>query len=352
MAPSSDLYFDYLQTASPDEAPGRPALIPMQQVYAFEPVPAALDAQQARHILGVQANVWTEHMRSFARVQHAVFPRIAALAEVAWTPKAERDYADFLQRLPSLLPRWQAQGIEYAETPFQPLFDVSGPDAQGKVHVALSQPLGYELRATTDGSAPNADSPPYSAPLSLALPATVQAQAFLGTRALAPPVLRELGAASLRSRSDEELAMCTNQLMLRLEDDGPRIGKRAIFDVDIFNPCWTWKQAPLRGIAAVEVRAGRIPYFFQLAHDESHRTFKPARTPHGELELHAGCDGPALASLPLPAGPDADGFVTLRAPLHDAPATADLCLWFTGDTRPAMWVLDRVTLLPQAATTR
>ena len=94
------------------------------------------------------------------------------------------------------------------------------------------------------------------------------------------------------------------------------------------------------------MRAGRMPYVFQLAHDESHRSFKPARTAHGELELHAGCDGPLLASLPMPAATDADGFVSLRAPLHDAPASTDLCLWFTGDTRPAMWVLDRVTLVP------
>ncbi len=94
------------------------------------------------------------------------------------------------------------------------------------------------------------------------------------------------------------------------------------------------------------MRAGRIPYFFQLAHDEHARKFKPAKTAHGELELRAGCDGPLLATLPMPASTDADGFVTLRAPLRDAPASTDLCLWFTGDTRPAMWVLDRATLVP------
>jgi hexosaminidase len=135
--------------------------------------------------------------------------------------------------------------------------------------------------------------------------------------------------------------------MLRLEDDGPRTGPRAIYNVDIFNPCWRWDAAPLAGIGSVEVRAGRIPYFFQLAHDEPSRTFKPATTAHGELELHAGCNGPLLARLPLPAQPDADGFLTLRAPLQNAPDNADLCLWFTGNTRPTMWVLDRVTLLPK-----
>ena len=174
----------------------------------------------------------------------------------------------------------------------------------------------------------------------------LKAGAFSGGTALAPPVARDLTASSLLTRSDEELAMCTGQLMLRLEDDGPRDAPRAVYNVDIFNPCWSWKQAPLAGIGAVEVRAGRIPYFFQLAHDEPARKFKPAGSTHGELELRAGCDGPLLADLPMPATTDADGFVTLRAPLRNAPATTDLCLWFTGDTRPAMWVLDRLTLLP------
>ena len=94
------------------------------------------------------------------------------------------------------------------------------------------------------------------------------------------------------------------------------------------------------------MRAGRMPYVFQLANDESHRRFKPAKSAHGELELHAGCDGPALASLPLPAQPDADGFVTLKAAIPAQAKPTDLCLWFTGDTRPTMWVLDRVTLVP------
>ncbi len=346
MAPSSDLYLDYQQTDSPDEPPGRPSLISLKQVYDFEPVPKALDAQQATHILGVQANVWTEHMRTFARVQHAAFPRIAALAEVGWSPKSERDYAGFLQRLPAMLPRWRALGIVYAATPFQPIMTTAGAQ-DGGVQVALREPLGYTLRYTTDGSAPTSTSPAYYAPLDLPLPATVSAQAFFGGKPLGAAVMRTFTAASLLTRSDEELATCTRKLVLRLEDDGPRNGDRAVFNVDIFDPCWTWKRAPLAGIAEVRVHAGRIPYFFQLAHDESSRVFKPAQTAHGELELRAGCDGQALATVPLPAQPDADGFITLRAPLHDAPTGTDLCIRFTGDTRPTMWVLDRVTLVPR-----
>lgn len=343
MAPASDLYFDYLQTDSPEEIPGRPSLIPLRQVYDFEPVPKVLDAQQATHILGVQANAWTEHMRMIARVQHALFPRIAALAEVAWSPKSERDYAGFLQRLPAMLPRWRALGIAYAETPFQPI--VASEAREGGVQVTLREPLGYALHYTTDGSTPTAASPSYYASLGLPLPVTVSAQAFFGDRPLGAAVTRRFTAASLLTRSDEELATCTRKLVLHLEDDGPRTGDRVIFNVDIFDPCWTWKRAPLAGIAEVQVRAGRIPYFFQLAHDEPSRVFKPAQTVHGELELRAGCEGQLLATVPLPAQPDADGFITLHAPLRDAPANADLCIRFTGDTRPTMWVLDRVTLV-------
>ncbi|MGQ4583232.1 family 20 glycosylhydrolase [Lysobacter sp. F60174L2] len=348
MTPVSHLYFDYQQTGSPDEPPGRPKLIPLRKTYGFEPVPDALTPAQARHILGLQANVWTEHMRSFERVEHAFFPRIAAVAETGWTPRANKDYADFLARLPAQLDRYRSMGIDYARTPFDVRIEGSA-DGDGAIHVALSQPVGLgTIRYTVDGTPPTQDSPSWDdAPLSLRLPVEVQAAAFVDGRVLGAPASRRFDAASLLRREDEELAMCSQGLMLRLEDDGPFDGPRAIYNVDIFNPCWLWSDAPLDGIGAVDVVAGRIPYYFQLAGDEPNRRFQPARSAHGELELRDGCEGGLLASVPLPAEPDANGFVTLRAPLPARhPASADLCIVFTGDTRPTMWVVDRVALRP------
>ena len=347
MSPSSELYLDYLQTDSANEPPGRPALIPLQQVYAFEPVPAALAADQRSHILGLQANVWTEHMRTFARVQHAIFPRIAALAETAWSPLEKKDWNDFRARLPTQLQRYRALGIDYAQTPFEVRSAVasSGP---GTAMVTLSNTLDYPgMRYTLDGSVPSSASPPYARPFEIKLPAQVRAAVFVDGMPLAAAQPRTVSAASLLSRSDEALAMCTGALMLRLEDDGPLEGERAIFNADIFNPCWEWKAADLDSIAAVEVRAARMPYYFQLAHDEPARKFRPARSAHGELEIRAGCDGAVLASVPLPAGTDADGFLTLKTDLKPVSGTHDLCVFFTGDTRPAMWVLDRLTLEPR-----
>ena len=293
--------------------------------------------------------MWTEHTRTFERLQHNVFPRLAAVAETGWTPQARKDYAGFVQRLPAQLERYRRWGIGYAQTPFQ--VDATAEDDRkaGTAIVTLANPLGYEVRYTNDGSEPTATSALYTAPVPVTLPAALRAAAFADGKALAAPRTFAYDAASMLSRTDEQLATCPDagRLLLRLEDDGPADGERAIFNTTIFYPCWQWNGADLEGVASVKVRAGRIPYYFQLAHDEPARKFKPARSAHGELEIRAGCDGAVLASVPLPAGTDADGFLTLKTDLKPVSGTHDLCVFFTGDTRPAMWVLDRLTLEPR-----
>ena len=348
MSPSSDLYLDYLQTTSPHEPPGRPAAIPLKQAYNFEPVPAELEADKRQHILGLQANMWTEHTRTFERLQHNVFPRLAAVAETGWSPREKKDYASFLQRLPAQLQRYRDAGIGYAQTPFQVDAVAEQDRAAGTAKVTLDNPLGYEVRYTTDGSDPTAQSTRYETPVEVALPTQLRAAAFAEGKALAAPRDYRWDTTSLLTRSDEQLATCPDagRLLLRLEDDGPADGERAIFNTTIFYPCWQWNAADLEGIASIKVRAGQIPYYFQLAHDEPNRRFEPARSQHGELDIHAdGCKGELLASVPLPATPGKDGFITLSAELPaGTQGKHDLCLRFTGDTRPTMWVLDTVTL--------
>ena len=350
MAPVSDMYMDYLQTDSPNEPPGRPATIPLQQVYAFDPVPAELDQAQRSHILGLQATMFTEHTRFDERLEHNLFPRLAAVAETGWTPSADKDWDDFRQRLPVHLHRYDLLGIRYAKTPFQVQAKAQGDRAAGTASVDLSNPLDYELRYTTDGSEPSARSPLYSKALDVSLPVELKAAAFFEGRPLAEPQSFRFDAASLLSRTDEQMDICPDagRLLLRLEDDGPADGDRAIFNVTIFYPCWQWNNADLGGIEAIKLRLGRIPYYFQLAHDEPNRIFEPASTAHGELLVNGGgCDGELLARVPMPATPDKDGFVDLVAQLPaGTDGRHDLCLRVTGDTRPRMWVLDRATLVP------
>jgi hypothetical protein len=348
MSPVGYLYLDYLQTASPNEPPGRPTQVNLGKLYNFEPVPAELAADKRGHILGLQANMFTEHTRTYARLQHNLLPRLAAVAETGWSTPEHRDFRDFLARLPSQLQRYRAWGLAYAQTPFEVGVDYTDNRAGNTVTVSLANPLGYEVRYSTDGQPVSAQSPLYQQPLTATLPATVQAAAFYqGQMLAAKPTVAAFTAQSLLSRRSDELLSCVGKkgLVLRLEDDGPREGNRAVFNVDIFQPCWRWPQAQLDGIGSVEVRAGRIPYYFQLAHDEP-ASFREGQARHGEMLVRRGdCSGKVLAEVPLPAKPDADGFVTLRATLpKGTQGTGDLCINFTGDTRPAMWVLDEVTL--------
>ena len=81
-------------------------------MYEFEPLPADASAATRRHVLGVQANAWIEHMDTAARVDYMVFPRLAAVAEVAWSASG-KDWDDFARRLPEQLAIYDAIGVGY-----------------------------------------------------------------------------------------------------------------------------------------------------------------------------------------------------------------------------------------------
>ena len=82
-------------------------------MYAFEPIPPELEPQFAKHVLGAQGQLWSEYMPSPKQVEYQAFPRMSALAEVVWSPKASRDYAGFLARLEAHLARLQALDVNY-----------------------------------------------------------------------------------------------------------------------------------------------------------------------------------------------------------------------------------------------
>jgi hexosaminidase len=354
MAPGNTLYLDFLQTNSPDEPPGRPKFTSMQRVYAFDPVPTQLTEAQRKHIIGVQANLWTEHTRTWERLQHNLFPRMAALAEIAWTPLERKSYDDFLTRLPAQLQRYKALDIAYGQTALSVAMKRQDDRIGGKVTVALSNPLSYrDIRYTIDGSAPTAHSPAYPGVLTLPVPTELKAMTFFNGKPLADkPSAWNFDAASLLTRTDKTLAQCPQggRLLLRLEDDNPLDGAlRDNFDVTIFNPCWLWEDAQLQDIASFKIRAGRIPYNFGLLkEDEAKRLYRKPKARYGEFEVRAGCEGRVLASVPLPQNPGKDGFIELQAPLRvGAEQITDLCMTFSGDTRPQMWVLDRIELQPR-----
>jgi hexosaminidase len=100
MTPTSHTYFDYYQSKDRTTEPlAIGGFLPLETVYAYEPVPAELEPEFARHVLGAQGQLWTEYMSNPKQVEYMAFPRLSALAEVLWSPKEAKDYSDFLQRL-------------------------------------------------------------------------------------------------------------------------------------------------------------------------------------------------------------------------------------------------------------
>ncbi|MET7738657.1 beta-N-acetylhexosaminidase [Streptomyces sp. NPDC005385] len=116
MCPEQHVYLDYRQADGEDEPVPIAYVRTLEDVYRFEPVPSQLTEAEARHVLGTQANLWTEVMEDHARVDYQAFPRLAAVAEVAWSrlpAPAERDFAGFEHRMTDHYARLDALGVGY-----------------------------------------------------------------------------------------------------------------------------------------------------------------------------------------------------------------------------------------------
>ena len=114
MAPNSHTYFDHYQSDRLAEEPlAIGNVLPLEKVYGYEPIPRELKADQVRHILGVQGQLWGEYLPTTESVEYMAFPRLMALAEVAWSASGARDYGLFLERLKRHLKRLDVLGVRY-----------------------------------------------------------------------------------------------------------------------------------------------------------------------------------------------------------------------------------------------
>lgn len=120
MTPNTYLYFDYYQSPDKDKQPlAIGGNLPIDKVYSYEPITEAMTPEQAAHIKGVQANVWTEYIPTFAQAQYMALPRWAALAEIQWMQPGTRDYAAFYKRLQHLAKIYDAEGYNYCTLAFE-----------------------------------------------------------------------------------------------------------------------------------------------------------------------------------------------------------------------------------------
>jgi hexosaminidase len=178
MTPTDFCYLDYYQADPAEEPLAIGGFLPIEKVYSYDPIPAELSPEEAQHILGAQANLWTEYLSTPDQVEYMVYPRACALAEVVWTSQPLQDFSDFTRRLPAHLERLSQLNVNYAPR----FYDVSGAvgvdSATHRVEVRLSTLSGHPIHYTLDGSAPTAASSDYAGPVALERSALLTAQAF------------------------------------------------------------------------------------------------------------------------------------------------------------------------------
>ncbi|MBX3119723.1 MAG: family 20 glycosylhydrolase [Fimbriimonadaceae bacterium] len=192
MSPTSHCYFDYGYEGTST-----------QHVYSYEPVPSELFGEEAERVLGAQANVWTEWMPDFSRVEYMIFPRMLAMAEVLWSPKAVRNWEDFSGRLDGYYPRLDELKVNvYAGLPAAAANLVIFKE---KAEIKLTEPriAGIELRYTTDGTEPTSRSRRYTGPIVVTEDTTVSAAYFRnGKMQETPVVVRAMKPVSLVGPTD------------------------------------------------------------------------------------------------------------------------------------------------------
>ena len=167
---SAGMYFDHAQSKSPQEPLSIGGNAPLSKTYKYDPVPAELTREQQKHIIGVQANLWTEYIATPEKAEYMLLPRMLALAEVAWTPTANKNYRNFSEdRIPHNLARLDAQGYN-----FRVPVAIGAEDtviSRGKYNVDLAPSVeGATIRYTIDGYMPRETDVPYTAPIQIVVP--------------------------------------------------------------------------------------------------------------------------------------------------------------------------------------
>ncbi|MBX0332678.1 family 20 glycosylhydrolase [Pontibacter sp. HSC-14F20] len=180
MSPGTPLYFDYYQGERDLEPTTIHGYNPLSKVYAYDPTPSELSAEEKKYILGAQANMWTEYVSTEGHLEYMVFPRISALSEVLWTPAKLKDWKSFQNRMTEQYKRYDALGVNYARSAFNVIQQLQVDTASNRANVTFeTDAADVTIHYTLDGSEPNTRSQVYKGPFSLNKTATIKAGSFV-----------------------------------------------------------------------------------------------------------------------------------------------------------------------------
>jgi hexosaminidase len=270
-------------------------------------------------------------------------PRAAAVAEVAWSPAAQRRWPDFLDRLGPMFVRYRAFGLDYADSVFAPSAAIAA--APGGYTLTLSMQAGgdsaaRDIRYTLDGSSPSVRSVPYTGPIMVPSGGEVRAATFAGPEQVSRTWSRRFDARTLTYRDSHELELCSDGIGLLLEP----AGASAPIAMDIMNPCWILRGVDLTDGPRILAGVAALPFNYEIGADAAKIRVGDARTAEGELEIRLdGCDTPVVAALPLAPATQSKGVSLLPAQrLPRLTGRHDLCFRFARPRLDPMWGLDSV----------
>ena len=173
-------YFDHYQ-GRPETEPVAAGYRPLEDVYRYAPVPVDFTAQQRQKILGIQSCLWTENINNTREAEYMLFPRVLALAEVAWSPAEKLNWDNFKQRIPGLMDWMAAKDLHFATSVFNPGIHIE--PGNGGVVCSIEQQIAHgAIHYTTDGTTPTEQSPLYQTPFLLTKPCEISAAAFWKTQ--------------------------------------------------------------------------------------------------------------------------------------------------------------------------
>ncbi len=169
MTPTTYLYFDYGPGDPKYELLNIGGYLPLKTVYSYNPIPKDLTDEESKHILGAQANLWTEYIKTPDKVEYMAYPRILALSEVVWSPLEAKNWDDFRARLGGQFARLDAENVNYRIPEPDGLANILVADAD-KARIELKAPMpGGRIFYTLDGSDPTPGSAEYKGPFDVPL---------------------------------------------------------------------------------------------------------------------------------------------------------------------------------------
>jgi hexosaminidase len=177
MTPNTFYYLDYYQSLDKEKEPlAIGGYLPIEKCYSYEPFVEGMTEQEKAHVLGVQANLWTEYIATESHLQYMLLPRMAALSEVQWCQPENKSWERFYNSADAFCAIYDAMGYNYGKHIFEVKAEVKINKEKGCVEVGLQAQGKTPIRYTLDGSEPGSASLLYTGPIEIRESCTLKAK--------------------------------------------------------------------------------------------------------------------------------------------------------------------------------